>query len=48
MSEQVRPEFMRADGVDDWVVLHGGPCAVSRVSCSEMSASSLSRCHQNM
>jgi 4a-hydroxytetrahydrobiopterin dehydratase len=31
MSEQGWKEFLRADGVDDWVVLHGGAAAVYRV-----------------
>lgn len=31
MSEQGWREFLSADGVDDWVVLHGGPTAVFRV-----------------
>jgi 4a-hydroxytetrahydrobiopterin dehydratase len=31
MSEQGWREFLAADGVDDWVVLHGGPTAVFRV-----------------
>ena len=31
MSEQGWQEFLRADGVDDWVVLHGGATAVFRV-----------------
>jgi 4a-hydroxytetrahydrobiopterin dehydratase len=31
MSEQGWKDFLRADGVDDWVVLHGGPTAVFRV-----------------
>jgi len=31
MSEQTWREFLNADGVDDWVVLHGGPTAVFRV-----------------
>jgi 4a-hydroxytetrahydrobiopterin dehydratase len=32
MSEQGWREFLGADGVDDWVVLHGGATAVFRVS----------------
>ena len=28
MSEQGWREFLAADGVDDWVILHGGPTAV--------------------
>jgi 4a-hydroxytetrahydrobiopterin dehydratase len=32
MSEQGWREFLAADGVDDWVVLHGGPTAVFRVA----------------
>src|SRR5215210_5598401 len=32
MSEQGWKEFLAADGVDDWVVLHGGPTAVFRVT----------------
>ncbi len=31
MSEQGWREFLSAEGVDDWVVLHGGPTAVFRV-----------------
>jgi len=31
MSEQGWREFLSANGVDDWVVLHGGPTAVFRV-----------------
>jgi 4a-hydroxytetrahydrobiopterin dehydratase len=31
MSEQGWREFLGADGVDDWVVLHGGAAAVFRV-----------------
>ena len=31
MSEQGWREFLSAGGVDDWVVLHGGPTAVFRV-----------------
>ena len=31
MSEQGWKEFLAAKGVDDWVVLHGGPTAVFRV-----------------
>ncbi len=30
MSEQGWSEFLKADGLDDWVVLHGGPTAVFR------------------
>ena len=30
MSEQGWREFLSADGIDDWVVLHGGPTAVFR------------------
>jgi 4a-hydroxytetrahydrobiopterin dehydratase len=30
MSERGWREFLAADGVDDWVVLHGGPTAVFR------------------
>jgi len=32
MSEQGWQDFLRAEGVDDWVVLHGGATAVFRVS----------------
>ena len=32
MSEQGWKDFLAADGVEDWVVLHGGPTAVFRVS----------------
>ena len=31
MSEQGWSDFVHADGLDDWVVLHGGPTAVFRV-----------------
>lgn len=31
MSEQDRREFLAAEGVDDWVVLHGGATAVFSV-----------------
>jgi 4a-hydroxytetrahydrobiopterin dehydratase len=31
MSEQGWRDFLDADGLDDWVVLHGGPTAVFRV-----------------
>jgi 4a-hydroxytetrahydrobiopterin dehydratase len=31
MSEQGWREFLAADGLDDWVVLHGGATAVFRV-----------------
>ena len=31
MSEDGRHDFLSADGVDDWVVLHGGATAVFRV-----------------
>ena len=31
MSEQGWRDFLSAEGVDDWVVLHGGPTAVFRV-----------------
>ena len=32
MSKQGWREFLEAEGVDDWVVLHGGAAAVFRVS----------------
>jgi 4a-hydroxytetrahydrobiopterin dehydratase len=32
MSEQGWRDFLSADGIDDWVVLHGGPTAVFRVA----------------
>ena len=32
MSEQGWREFLAAEGVDDWVVLHGGATAVFRVA----------------
>ena len=31
MSDHAWRDFLSADGVDDWVVLHGGPTAVFRV-----------------
>ena len=36
MSEQGWREFLAADGVDDWVVLHGGATAVFRVPSLSM------------
>ncbi|HWI19677.1 MAG TPA: VOC family protein [Vicinamibacterales bacterium] len=39
MSEQGWRDFLSADGVDDWVVLHGGPTAVFRVSSLRAAAS---------
>ena len=43
MSEQYWKEFLQADGLEDWVVLHGGPSAVfltdSLVSASELARS---------
>ena len=38
MSEQGWIEFLRAEGVDDWVVLHGGATAVFRVRSLDESA----------
>jgi 4a-hydroxytetrahydrobiopterin dehydratase len=38
MSEGGWREFLAADGVDDWVVLHGGPTAVFRVSSAREAA----------
>jgi 4a-hydroxytetrahydrobiopterin dehydratase len=38
MSEQGWRDFLSADGVDDWVVLHGGPTAVFRVSSLQAAA----------
>ncbi len=38
MSEQGWREFLSADGVDDWVVLHGGPTAVFRVASLQEAA----------
>jgi 4a-hydroxytetrahydrobiopterin dehydratase len=32
MSEQGWRDFLAAEGVEDWVVLHGGPAAVFRVA----------------
>ncbi len=32
MSEPGWREFVAADDIDDWVVLHGGPTAVFRVA----------------
>src|SRR3954454_7619555 len=32
MSERGWQQFLRADGVEDWVVLHGGAAAVFRVA----------------
>src|SRR5688500_12766230 len=38
MSEQGWREFLSADGVEDWVVLHGGPTAVFPVGSLQESA----------
>lgn len=38
MSEQGWREFLSADDVDDWVVLHGGPTAVFRVGSLQEAA----------
>ncbi len=38
MSEQGWKHFLAADGVDDWVVLHGGATAVFRVGSIEEAA----------
>lgn len=38
MSEQGWRQFLAAEGVDDWVVLHGGPTAVFRVGSLQEAA----------
>ena len=38
MSEQGWQEFLRAEGLDDWVVLHGGATAVFRVGSVQEAA----------
>jgi 4a-hydroxytetrahydrobiopterin dehydratase len=38
MSEQGWRAFLSADGVDDWVILHGGPTAVFRVESLQEAA----------
>jgi 4a-hydroxytetrahydrobiopterin dehydratase len=38
MSEQGWREFLAADGVEDWVILHGGPTAVFRVASLQEAA----------
>ncbi len=38
MSEEGWREFLSADGLEDWVVLHGGPTAVFRVGSLEEAA----------
>jgi 4a-hydroxytetrahydrobiopterin dehydratase len=38
MSEQGWRGFLSADGVDDWVILHGGPTAVFRVGSLQEAA----------
>ena len=38
MSEQGWRAFLAADGVDDWVVLHGGATAVFRVASIDEAA----------
>ena len=43
MSEQGWREFLAADGVGDWVVLHGGPTAVFMVGSLRAATSAASR-----
>jgi len=38
MSEQGWRDFLAADGVDDWVILHGGPTAVFKVGSLQEAA----------
>lgn len=38
MSEQGWREFLAADGLEDWVILHGGPTAVFRVESLQAAA----------
>ena len=38
MSEQGWRDFLSADGVDDWVILHGGPTAAFRVGSLQEAA----------
>jgi 4a-hydroxytetrahydrobiopterin dehydratase len=38
MSEQGWREFLSADGIDDWAILHGGPTAVFRVGSLQEAA----------
>jgi 4a-hydroxytetrahydrobiopterin dehydratase len=38
MSEQGWRQFLSADGIDDWVILHGGPTAVFRVGSLQEAA----------
>ena len=38
MSEQGWRDFLSADGIDDWVILHGGPTAVFRVESLQAAA----------
>ena len=38
MSEQGWRDFLSADGIDDWVILHGGPTAVFRVGSLQTAA----------
>jgi 4a-hydroxytetrahydrobiopterin dehydratase len=38
MSEQGWRDFLSADGVDDWVMLHGGPTAVFKVESLQKAA----------
>ncbi len=38
MSEQGWRDFLSADGVEDWVILHGGPTAVFRVGSLQEAA----------
>jgi 4a-hydroxytetrahydrobiopterin dehydratase len=38
MSEQGWREFLSADGIDEWVILHGGPTAVFKVGTLRQAA----------
>ena len=38
MSEQGWREFLSADGIDDWVILHGGPTTVFMVGSLQEAA----------
>ena len=38
MSEQGWRDFLSAEGVDDWVILHGGPTAVFRATSLQQAA----------
>ena len=47
MSEQGWQKFLAADGIEDWVVLHGGATAVFRVASLRVRPTSPRRSHRS-